>query len=368
MLGISIYPEHQTIEQIKNYINSAHKLGYKRIFSSLIEINKNNKKELIAKFSEIIQYARELEFEFVLDVNPQIFEYLNISYDNLEFFANLKCSGIRLDDVISAKTVADLTHNQFDLDIEINCSNSKYLIDEVLEFEPIRRKLIACHNFYPQELTGLDFEYFLNVTKNYKKNNIRVGAFVSADKEHATFGPGTINDGICTIENYRKLPIHTQAKLLKATNLVDDIIIGNAFASYEELEKLANTNYDIIELDVILSKDITNTEKEIIFDFEHFRRGDITSFMVRSTMSRVVYQDYDFIPSNNKTLPQRGDILICNNLLKSYKGELHLILNEIAIDERKNKVAQICEYDKKLLTYISPWKRFKFKEVKNKKG
>lgn len=359
MLGISIYPEHQDIDVLKTYITNASKLGYKRIFSSLIEVNDSNVDLMLAKFKDIINFARELGFEFVLDVNPQIFEFLNISFDNLSFFKDLNCSGIRLDDIISAKTIADLTHNEFDLKIEVNCSNSGSVINEILEYEPIRRNLIACHNFYPQRYSGLDFDYFMKVTKFYKDNNIRTAAFVSANEEFATHGPWPINEGICTLEKHRNLPIHAQAKLLFATNLIDDVIIGNACASLEELEKLATTNYDIIELDVNFENNVSDVEVEIACNFKHFRRGDITPIMIRSTMPRVVYEKESIAPINNNKVLNKGDIIICNDLLTRYKGELHLILSELEEDKRKNLVAKVANYDLELLDYITPWKRFK---------
>lgn len=368
MLGISIYPENQSLSSIKKYIECAHNLGYKRIFSSLIELNSDNKDILIEKFENVISYARSLGFEFILDVNPFVFKYLNISYDNLEFFANLNCTGIRLDDIMSPKIIADLTHNKYNLQIEINASNSVYGIEQILEFEPIRRNLIACHNFYPQNLTGLDWDYFIKCSLNYKKHNIRTAAFVSADPKVAIYGPWPINEGICTVEKHRNLPIHTQAKLLFATNLIDDVLIGNSNASLFELEKLAKTNYDIIELDVTLNQNISKIEHDIIFDFDHFRRGDLTPKMIRSTMSRVVYQNYEIQVKNNDLNLDIGDIIICNSNFTRYKGELHLMLQPLLKDNRKNLVAKVATYDLELLNYITSWKRFKFVEVtKNQK-
>ena len=362
MLGISIYPEHQKVDEIIDYISRAKKLGYKRIFASLLEINDDNKDNIINKFKKIINYSRILGYEFILDVNPAIFEFLNIKYTDLRFFAELNCSGIRLDEIISPKDIADMTHNKYNLDIEVNCSNSKYLIDSILEFEPVRTNLIACHNFYPQNLTGLDYDYFMDVTSHYKKNNIRTAAFISANKDTAPMGPWPINDGICTIEDHRKLPIHTQAKMLFATNVIDDVLIGNAFATQEELEIVASVNYGIIELDVEFNGNVSDIEKEIALDFEHFRRGDITPMMVRSTFPRVEYKEHDFPSHDNDSSLKRGDIIVGNNDFKTYKGELHLILNDLDVDARKNKIGRIKDYDLDLLDKITPWKRFKLIE------
>ncbi len=59
-----------------------------------------------------------------------------------------------------------------------------------------------------------------------------------------------INDGLCTLEQHRNLPIEVQAKHLWATGLIDDVIIGNAYASEEELEKLGNLNRYMLQLKV----------------------------------------------------------------------------------------------------------------------
>ncbi len=42
-LGISIYPEKSTKEEIKNYIDQMSKLGFSRIFSCLLSVEKVKK-------------------------------------------------------------------------------------------------------------------------------------------------------------------------------------------------------------------------------------------------------------------------------------------------------------------------------------
>ncbi|WP_143808466.1 MupG family TIM beta-alpha barrel fold protein, partial [Oenococcus oeni] len=37
-LGLSLYPEHSTLEEDKKYLDTASKLGYSRIFASLLEL------------------------------------------------------------------------------------------------------------------------------------------------------------------------------------------------------------------------------------------------------------------------------------------------------------------------------------------
>src|SRR5699024_612279 len=85
----------------------------------------------------------------------------------------------------------------------------------------------------------------------------------------------------------RKLPIAVQVKHLLMTNLVDDFIIGNAFASESELQSLSEINLAMPSFDVYLNNDITGIDETIVTEEFHFNRGDISDYVIRSTMSRV---------------------------------------------------------------------------------
>ena len=58
-LGISIYPEKDSVENIVEYIKKAGSSGFSRIFSCLLSVNKS-KEEIIHDFREINLYAKSL--------------------------------------------------------------------------------------------------------------------------------------------------------------------------------------------------------------------------------------------------------------------------------------------------------------------
>ncbi len=68
-LGISIYPEKDSLENIVAYIKKAGDSGFLRIFSCLLSVNKS-KEEIIHDFREINLYAKSLGFEIIVDVSP----------------------------------------------------------------------------------------------------------------------------------------------------------------------------------------------------------------------------------------------------------------------------------------------------------
>ncbi|MGM9986758.1 MAG: DUF871 domain-containing protein [Bacillaceae bacterium] len=356
-LGISIYPEHSTPERDKKYISLAAKYGFKRVFTCLLSV-KGSKEQIKEEFRNVIGHATSLGMEVILDVAPNIFDDLGISYDDLSFFAELGATGIRLDVGFDGQKEAAMTFNPYGLKIEINASQGTKYVDNILSFRPNRDLLIGCHNFYPQEYTGLAFDHFIKCSKQYKDLGIRTAAFITS--HDATFGPWPVGDGLCTLEQHRRLPIVTQAKHLFATDLIDDVLIGNAYASEEELKALSEINPNKLSLRVAFNEDTTELEKKIVLEEPHFNRGDVSEYLIRSTQSRVKYKAEAF-PKHDMTPIKRGDIVIGNDDFGQYKGELQIALKDMPNDGRKNVVGRIVEEELFLLDYIRPWSFFDFK-------
>lgn len=357
-LGVSIYPEHSTVEKDKNYLKLAQHYGFTRVFTCLLSVQKP-KEQIVAEFKEIIEYATHLGFEVILDVAPAVFDQLGISYDDLSFFHEMGASGIRLDMGFDGAKEAMLTFNSYELAIEINMSNNVAYLDNIMTYQPNAPFLYGCHNFYPQKGTGLDYDFFVKCSQRFQKQGIRTAAFINS--QNATIGPWSINDGLCTLEMHRHLPIDVQAKHLFATNLIDDVIIGNAYASKEELEALSQVNRYQLELSVEVEEQTTDIEKNIMFNEQHYRRGDITKQAIRSTEVRKKQVDKDVFSHDHLKTLQLGDVVIGNNSFGKYKGELQIILEE-CYDERKNKVGRVVQEELFLLDYVDAWTKFKLKE------
>ena len=126
-LGISLYPEHSTLDKEKAYVTLAAKYGFKRIFTCLLSVDKE-REEILAEFRELIDHAHSYGMEVILDVAPFVFEKLHVSYDDLSFFAEMHADGIRLDEGFDSLKEALMTYNPQNLKIEINASlGTKYL-------------------------------------------------------------------------------------------------------------------------------------------------------------------------------------------------------------------------------------------------
>lgn len=353
-LGLSIYPDHSIYSEDLEYIKYASNLGFSRVFMSMLEVSEG-KAAVFTKFNRIINDCKNLGFEVILDIAPAIFEQLQISYDDLAFFHELGADGIRLDLGFDGNKEALLSYNPYNLIIELNMSNDVNYLNNILSHQANKPFIYGCHNFYPQNGTALPLDFFESCSIRFKKEGIRTAAFITS--QAGKIGPWDVNDGLPTLEMHRTLPLNVQAKHLFATGLIDDVIIGNAYASIEELESLASINRYQLELtvDAISESEVAH---EIMFNNQHVRRGDITSQVIRSTEMRKKYKEFDSPVWNNKDEYKLGDILIGNDNFGKYKNEMQITLEE-HFDERKNKVGTIVENERFLLKYVLPWSKFK---------
>ena len=356
-LGLSIYPDHSEYQKDAEYLELGHKYGFTRIFMSMLEVQ-GSIEETKAKYQKIIGFGNSLGYQTFIDVSPQLFKKLDISYSDLKFFKEIGATGLRLDQAFDGATEAMMSFNPYGLIIELNMSNDVDYLNNIISYQPNTPFLYGCHNFYPQVGTGLPFYYFMKCSERFKKNGIHSAAFVSS--KIGKMGPWSVSDGLPTLEMARKLPIDVQAKQLWATGLIDDVIIGNAYASEEELASLAKVDRYLLTLDIDFLPNINPIEETIVKKPLHFWRGDINSLVIRSTMPRVTYREESNPPHDNEIEFQPGDILVGNDDFGPYKNELQIV-RQAHLEPRKNKVGNIKQEQLFLLDFLKPWSKFKLK-------
>lgn len=358
-LGISIYPEHSTKEKDFAYMEMAAKYGFSRIFTCLLSVNKP-KDEMMEEFREYMDKAHELGFEVAVDTNPHVFEHLGATATNLKPFYDMHVDIVRLDMSFGALMDVKTTQNPYGLKIEFNGSGSSDNVEMMLKMGARRDQMLICHNFYPQKYTGLDFDLFMSCSKRWKELGFTTAAFVSSHNQ-PTFGPWEVYAGLPTCEMHRTLPIDVQARHLFSTGLIDDVIIGNAYATEEELKALSTIDKDITEIKLVLNENISEEEKKLIFDYVHTGRGDYSSYMIRSSFTRSLYRETSIphIPCDKEAFT-RGDVCIINDNLKHYRGEVQVVLEDIPNDGERNIVGYIDPQELCILDQIKPWQSFKF--------
>ncbi|WP_125581702.1 DUF871 domain-containing protein [Lacticaseibacillus suibinensis] len=359
-LGVSVYPERSTYEKDAAYLDLAAQYKFKRVFTSLLEI-KGDQDAVVNNFKKVINHANALGMEVMVDINPALFKQLGVTYDNLAFFHDLGAWGVRLDEGFTGAEEARMTRNPYGLKIEVNMSQGTHYIDNIMAFSPDRNNLLGSHNFYPHRFSGLGQAFFEQATALYTQYRLNTAAFITS--QAATFGPWPTQDGLCTLEMHRNLPVETQVKHYQLMDTINDVIIANAYASEAELKAAHDAffaAYPVIK--VVPAADMTPLEHTVIFDNDHSYRGDRSEYLLRSTMTRVKYRDRDFPAHNTKPIT-RGDVLIDNVGFGQYKGETQIALQDMPNDGRVNVVGHLHPDEAFLLSYLKPWSGFKFAEA-----
>lgn len=358
-LGISIYPEKTTDAENMAYIDLAAKYGYSRIFTCFLS-PELSKEELLAKYQPLIAYGNQKGMATYVDVYASFFAKMGIELDDLSFFQELGAAGFRLDRSFSGSEEALMSYNPEKLLIEVNLSNDTSYVSNILDFEPNKEQIVGCHNFYPQAYTGLDEDFFIETTRKFHEKGLHTAAFVTS--QGAQYGPWDISEGQPTLERDRYLPMELQARAMWACSEIDDIIVGNAFASESELKALALIDPNVVTLTIELADKLSPIEEAICFDVLHFQRGDISNYMVRSTTPRSKYQKQVIAENPRQQKIQRGDIVIANQSYGIYAGELQIALKERENQGQWNVIGRIPQEEAFMMAYITPWKKFKFRK------
>ena len=253
-LGISVYPDLRPLEEIEEYFELAGRYGVSRVFSSMFSVQ-GTKEEVLEYFRKLIVAAHKNSLKVSLDVNPMCFEKMGAKPDDLSVFHGIGVDILRMDLSYGAAEDAKLVRNPYGITIEFN--NSPKIVKGLLEQGVAAKDFYVCHNFYPQRYTAMKWEKFIekNIELKACAKDLRIGAFISSTAPD-THGVWDAVCGLPTVERLRLLPIDLQARILLATGNVDDILIGNAYASEEEFQKLQEVLADHEKSDQEMGPDI----------------------------------------------------------------------------------------------------------------
>lgn len=369
-IGISVYPDIRPLEEIEDYFRLASRYGVTRCFSSMFSVE-GTKEEVLDYFRKLIEAAHRYGIQVSLDVNPECFAKMGASATDLGVFHEIGVDILRMDLSFGLEKDRALIENPYGIGIELNAGiiDPKPLVDAGVD----PKKISLCHNFFPQQYSGMKLDQFRKVNAKLKavSRDISIGAFVSSNAKN-THGVWGAVKGLPTVEMMRGLPIDLQARIMLATGDVDDILIGNAYASEEELkalqeavtardlEKEAETNamlkmflqYGIIDPKKVIytriraeeEPGISEDERFLLYDFFPNYMGDGSEWMIHSRMSRGIYsrEDHHILPRKyGKSHFSRGDILVVNDSYKHYCGEVQVALNDMENDGIRNCIGHI---------------------------
>lgn len=318
-----------------------------------------NYKEKLEEIIDLIKYIKSLEMEITVDISPNVIKALGSTYDNLSEFRKLGFDCLRLDYGFTPDEIAIMTKNEYGIAIELNASTiKKEFIEDLINKGADINDLRTCHNFYPKPYTGLSYSFFENQTKMIKEYGLRVAAFIPSQKGKR----GPIFEGLPTIEDHRYKRPDIAAKYFVYSGLIDDIYFGDAYASDDEIKSVTSINKEVIELDIVINENLSDLERNIIFNTTHTNRPDASEYLIRSEESRICFKDTSEIQAHDCIERKKYSVTIDNNSFKRYSGELNICKLDMPKDNRVNVVGYI-PYDEHILVdLIKPGTKFCFKE------
>lgn len=378
-IGISVYPDLRPLDEIREYLKLAAKYGCTRVFSSMFSVEGTNE-EIINYFRDFIKAAHDVGMKVSLDVNPNFMAKIGADYDDISLFHDIGCDIIRMDMSYGKEKDLVLCNNPYGIQIQLNASFKAGEEAAFLKENGIGPdQLMFGHNFYPQRYTALKWKNFLDTNKALEPYGYPIEAFVSSTAPD-THGVWDAKDGLPTVEKLRDLPIDLQARILFGTGNVENLLIGNAYATEEEFKALKGVldeprkmedspmyelykkmGFPMKEMDeekvlkVILEKDISENERWMLMEFYPLSdMGDSSEWIWRSRNGRFMNKNRPIEPRKyeGEYFPV-GSVLIVNDNYKHYAGEIQIARREVRNDGQRNIIGRLAPHEEEMLEMIN---------------
>ena len=383
-LGVSLYPEQEKRQEIEEYLALAKKYGFSKVFTSLFSVE-GSLDEILAYFKDLCDVAHRYDMQVYGDCNARFFMQVKATADDLSFFKKMGLDVLRLDLMFNDERDVQIVNNKEGLGVQLNAS----LVDSVkhiIEIGGSKERIIGSYNFYPLRNTGADDEDIIATNSFFKKEGMKTQIFITSTQK-GTHGPWPISDGLPTIEIDRDLPIGLQVRHNLALGS-DELIIGNAFASEDELKEVAETMKQIyvygedrpfyfpgirdqipigdierVPLKIEPSEGLSESERSLLFEFNKHNVSEYTHTIIRSRWGRF---DFRYTPilarKCDKEYFENGDVLIINDNVARYKGEVHIARKKIRNDGSMNYAGRIRKEEMFLLDLLKHNMNFGFIE------
>lgn len=340
-IGISVYPDFLTKEEIFQQVDVAAKLGYTRIFTSVQLGNLGfdaGKNEITEEFFYLFSLAKQYGMVVHADINDIVLESMGGTFSNLKPISDLGVEVVRIDGGFTDEQIAIMTHNPYGIMIE---DNSSMFATATTRLDLIKEKgnmaqFMACHNFFPRNNTGLLFDDAVDYALLYQsygcKNGIFIGSQLNRPHLNAT------GEGVCTVEEHRFTPAHIALMELRHTEAFDIIFFGDSMVDESVLAKVAHCAFSpVTELPVWLDEDVNPELKKALTTQVFYSRYDQPEQLVRMTQTRKIAS---FKPGN---IVARNylSITVDNELSNRYEGEVQIMLEDLPATRIANVIGQV---------------------------
>ena len=363
--GVAVFSDGSEADEARicTYLEQAHALGCGEVFSSL-HIPELGFAKSLAVLGRIAGFAHAWGMQVSLDVSGVVANTLLNDEPRRLALRALAPDWVRMDFGFDEQAMLRLVGQ---LDLPGLMLNASVLTQQQVEHQVklLRAqypnlRLRGHHNYYPLPESGLSLGFLLRRTRQYTALGIPVTACVAA--HHAPRLP--LACGLPTVEAYRTLHPGEAALRLVTTGVIDDVLIGDPFASGDELAGVALAcGGGVPVLRVRPDDGVTAQERRIAFAAPHHARPDEAAWAVRSQTSREMAAPGQPVTPRPAGPRLRGDVMVCNHSALRYSGELQVLRASLPATPLQNRVGRVIEADLWKLGLLCPGEDFRLTPV-----
>lgn len=318
MLGFSLYFDRDF--DLENEVSKYE--GFDILFTS---IHYPEGSETFEKFLDLCEKFLDKNFNICVDLNKDVLSK-NPKLLDMDLI-------LRLDYGFNPKEIAELSKNNR---ISINASTiDRKILEKILAFGANKDNILAIHNYYPLEFSGLGEDYLKRRNDLFKSLGIETIAFVAGNENLR----GPMHKGLPTLESHRLKDPYLSFVELKRKYGMDSIILA------EGVDDRNISNIRDFHKDNRLSLKVRMND-----EFNHIKgfiqRMDLSEFILRNE------REYRKVEASTSFYAKRGDILILNEKAGRYSGEIEICKRDLGLVADRNLIGKVDKEHIELIDYI----------------
>ena len=297
-----------------------------------------------ARAEEACHALADMGYRIIADVSVKTVAQFDCT-DLTELAEKLRLWALRIDYGFSVSEIQAMAEK---MPIVLNASTTT--VEDARAIAAKGGCVMAMHNFYPRPETGLDEDYFREITESLRQAGLKVLAFIPGDARKR----GPVFEGLPTLEAHRHiLPSAAFADLALNYGL-EAIFVGDPGISRKEIDRIDRfCREGILSIPCEIQEDW-----QYLYDQVFTCRMDSPKRLVRFQESRIYSCQGPTTEPANCVPRTRGSLTIDNLRYGRYSGEIMLIRSDLPADDRVNVIGHVLENALLLLDLIGRGRKF----------